>query len=99
MLSRIRYLLKAGGRDAALLWYALRQPETPRFIKVGAILLALYVISPLDVLPDLIPILGWLDDVTLLALGIPFLLKRVPPHIRQAAENHHNRKYRHRKAG
>lgn len=99
MLSRIRFLLKAGGRDAALLWYALRQPETPRFIKIGAILLALYVFSPLDVLSDLIPILGWLDDVTLLALGIPFLLKRVPPHIRQAAENLRNRKYHQGKTG
>ena len=92
MLSRIRFLLKAGGRDAALLWYALRQPETPASIKIGAVLLALYVISPLDIIPDLLPVLGWLDDATLLALGIPFLLKKVPAHIRQAAEN--NRKYR-----
>lgn len=92
MLFRIRYLLNACGRDAALLWYALRQPETPRRIKVGAILLMLYVISPLDALSDLIPVLGWMDDVTLLAVGIPFLLKRVPPHIRRAAENSRNRK-------
>ncbi|WP_025916395.1 YkvA family protein [Herminiimonas sp. CN] len=87
MLSRIRFLLNAGGRDAALLWYALRQPETPATIKIGAILLALYVISPLDVIPDLIPVLGWLDDATLLAFGIPLLLRKVPADIRQAAEN------------
>lgn len=99
MISRMRFLLSAGGRDAALLWYAIRQPATPRFIKVGAILLALYVVSPLDVIPDLIPVLGWLDDVTLLALGIPFLLKKVPPHIRQAAETHRSRKYHPGKTG
>lgn len=91
MLSRIRFLFKAGGRDAALLWYALRQPETPISIKVGAILLALYVISPLDIITDMLPVLGWLDDATLLALGIPFLLKKIPAHIKQAAEN--RRKY------
>ncbi|NMM26024.1 MAG: DUF1232 domain-containing protein [Glaciimonas sp.] len=96
MLTRILFLLKAGGRDASLLWYALRQPETPAYIKVGAILLALYVISPLDLLPDVIPILGWLDDATLLALGLPFLLKKIPPHVRQAAEN--RRKYHSGKA-
>ena len=89
MLTRILFLLKAGGRDASLLWYALRQPETPAYIKVGAIVLALYIISPLDGLPDPIPVLGWLDDATLLALGLPFLLKKVPPHIRRAAENQH----------
>lgn len=89
MLSRIRLLLKTSSRDAALLWYALRQPDTPAWIKVGAILLALYVVSPLDVIPDLIPVLGWLDDATLLAVGIPFLLNKVPAHIRQAAENRH----------
>ena len=91
MLSRIRFLFKAGGRDAALLWYALRQPETPIPIKVGAILLALYVISPLDIITDMLPVLGWLDDATLLALGIPFLLKKVPAHIKHAAKN--KRKY------
>lgn len=97
MLVRILFLIKAGGRDASLLWYALRQPETPMSIKVGTILLALYVISPVDLLPDVIPVLGWLDDATLLALGLPFLLKKVPAHIRQAAEN--RRKYRSKKAG
>lgn len=91
MLSRIRFLFKAGGRDAALLWYALRQPETPIPIKVGAILLALYVISPVDIITDMLPVLGWIDDATLLALGIPFLLKKVPAHIKQAAGN--RRKY------
>lgn len=97
MLNRILFLLKAGGRDASLLWYALRQPETPMPIKVGAILLALYVISPLDLVSDLIPVLGWLDDATLLALGMPFLLRKLPPHIRQAAEN--RGKYRSGKTG
>lgn len=91
MLSRIRFLFKAGGHDAALLWYALRHPETPISIKIGAILLALYVISPLDIIPDMLPVLGWIDDATLLALGIPFLLKKVPAHIKQAAGN--RRKY------
>lgn len=92
MLARIRFLLKAGGRDVALLWYALRQPETPVSIKVCTALLALYVISPLDIIPDFVPVLGWLDDATLLTLGIPFLVKMIPAHIKRAAEN--KRKYR-----
>ena len=78
MFLRLSRLLKAAGRDLIVLWYACRIPGTPVMIKLISILLAVYVFSPIDLLPDALPILGWIDDATLLALCIPVLLKLVP---------------------
>lgn len=81
MFLRLFKLFKLTGREAALLWYACRNPATPRMIKLGALLLALYVISPIDLIPDAIPVLGWLDDATLLAFALPAILKLVPERV------------------
>lgn len=78
MLYRLRRLLKSTGRELAVLWYACRHPATPLPVKAGALLLAAYLISPIDLIPDAIPILGWIDDVTLAALGVTAILKLVP---------------------
>jgi uncharacterized membrane protein YkvA (DUF1232 family) len=80
MFLRLLRLLRTAGRDVLVLWYACRHPATPRSMKIGAILLALYVLSPVDLISDFLPILGWIDDVTLLALGVPALLKLAPQH-------------------
>jgi len=78
MFLRLSRLLKATGRDLIVLWYACRIPGTPVMVKLISILLAIYVFSPIDLIPDTLPILGWIDDATLLALCIPALLKLVP---------------------
>ncbi len=78
MLSRLRRLLRLASRDMVVLWHAFRHAGTPRKVKVLALLLALYVISPIDLISDLVPVLGWVDDITLLALAVPALLKLVP---------------------
>jgi uncharacterized membrane protein YkvA (DUF1232 family) len=85
MFLRILRLLKAVGRDAIVLWYACRNPATPKLVKGGALLLALYVLSPIDLIPDWVPILGWMDDATVLALGIPAILKFMPTHLLKEA--------------
>lgn len=85
MFFRLRRLFKTTGREIAMLWYACRHPTTPISIKLGALLLAIYVISPIDFISDMLPILGWIDDVALLAFGIPALLKLVPAPARHDA--------------
>jgi uncharacterized membrane protein YkvA (DUF1232 family) len=80
MFSRLRRLFRTTGREMALLWFACRHPSTPSFVKLGALLLVAYVLSPIDLVPDTLPVLGWIDDVTLLAFGIPAILKLVPAH-------------------
>jgi uncharacterized membrane protein YkvA (DUF1232 family) len=85
MFFRLGRLLRAVGRDIIVLWYACRNPATPLHLKLLALLVAFYVVSPLDVIPDWLAVLGIADDVTLLALGVPLLLKLLPsPALEQA---------------
>jgi uncharacterized membrane protein YkvA (DUF1232 family) len=78
MFLRLFRLFKLTGREATLLWYACRNPATPLLIKLGALLLAVYIVSPIDFIPDALPLVGWMDDVTLLAFAIPAILKLMP---------------------
>lgn len=78
MFLRLLRLIRTAGRDVLVLWYACRHPAAPRTLKIGAILMALYVLSPVDLISDLLPVLGWIDDVALLAFGIPALLRLAP---------------------
>jgi uncharacterized membrane protein YkvA (DUF1232 family) len=84
-VTRIWLLLKTAGRDGLMLLFALRDPETPRMLKVGILVLALYTLSPIDLIPDLVLLLGWADDLALLMVGIPFLSRRLPPGVRARA--------------
>lgn len=78
MFSRLCKLIRAAGRDVLVLWYACRNPRVPGMYKLAAILLGLYVASPIDLAPDTLPLIGWLDDISLLALAIPAILKFIP---------------------
>jgi uncharacterized membrane protein YkvA (DUF1232 family) len=71
--------------DARQLWFALRHPQAPAWLKLGAVLIVLYVLSPIDLIPDTLPVIGVVDDVVVVTLGIRFLLKRLPPHIAEAS--------------
>ncbi len=87
MFFRLSRLFKAAGRDALVLWYACRDPVTPGLVKLSALLLAFYVVSPIDLVSDFLPVLGWMDDVTLLAIGIPAILKLMPQRALQDAHS------------
>lgn len=86
MWQRLRRLVRILGRDALVLWFACRNPATPLWTKAAALLLALYVLSPIDLITDLLPVVGWVDDVALVAFGIPLLLRLLPRAIRRDAE-------------
>jgi uncharacterized membrane protein YkvA (DUF1232 family) len=78
MFARILRRIGLAGTDIAVLWYACRHPDTPRFVKMASIALLAYVISPIDLIPDALPVLGWIDDAALLAFGIPALIRMLP---------------------
>ena len=84
-IARFWTFFKTAGRDGLMLLFALRDPATPRLVKAGIVALALYVLSPIDILPDIALFLGWADDLALMAVGIPFLSKRLPPAARARA--------------
>lgn len=67
--------------DARKLWRALRHPASPGWLKLGVGLVALYVLSPVDLLPDVLPVLGIADDLVLVPLAIRWLLNRLPPQL------------------
>ena len=78
---KLRRLFSTAGREALILWYAFGNPATPRAIKAGSLLLFLYLLSPIDILPDFALLLGWADDLAILLLGIPFLVNKLPPDV------------------
>ena len=64
-------------RDVVALWFALRDPRTPRAARVLGWLIVGYALSPIDLIPDFIPVLGYLDDLVLLPLGIALVLRMI----------------------
>jgi uncharacterized membrane protein YkvA (DUF1232 family) len=72
------------------LWYCHSHPDTPLAAKLLAALVVGYALSPIDLIPDFIPVLGQLDDLILVPLGIYVLLRLIPDHVlaecRQKAE-------------
>jgi len=85
MFKRLTLLWTVLRGDARQLWFALRHPLAPGWLKLGSALIVLYVLSPIDIVPDFIPVIGFMDDLVLVPLAIRFLLKRLPPEIAQAA--------------
>lgn len=63
---------------AKLLWRVVRDDRVPRLVRGGLIALGAYLALPVDVVPDWIPLLGQLDDVVVLTVGVRTLLRRVP---------------------
>jgi uncharacterized membrane protein YkvA (DUF1232 family) len=65
-------------RDIGALYVAGRDPRTPGYAKVLALAVAIYAISPIDLIPDFIPILGYLDDLIIVPLGIMLAVRSIP---------------------
>jgi len=73
-------------RQLLTAWYALRDREASWASRLLAVLVAGYVIDPIDLIPDVIPIIGWLDDLGVLSLGIWLLRRWLPPALIERAE-------------
>ena len=65
-------------RDGLTLWFACKSPETPWYAKALGGFVVAYALSPIDLIPDFIPVLGYLDDVVLLPLLIWVAVKLIP---------------------
>ncbi|WP_376097702.1 YkvA family protein [Roseomonas sp. CCTCC AB2023176] len=78
-VARLKGWAKAIRRDSVALWLAARDPRTPWFARAFAIVVAAYALSPVDLIPDVIPVLGLLDEAILLPLAILLLVRMLPP--------------------
>jgi uncharacterized membrane protein YkvA (DUF1232 family) len=85
MWKRIALLWTLVRGDARQLWFALRHPAAPGWLKLGTAMIALYLLSPIDLIPDALPVIGVVDDLVLVPLAIRFLLNRLPADIARAA--------------
>ena len=82
-INRLKQWAKQIKRDVYAVWFAARDPETPFLAKLVALLVVAYAISPIDLIPDFIPVLGYLDDLILVPLGIMLVLRLVPTEVMQ----------------
>lgn len=78
MLQRLINWAATLKREVMVLWFACRDPRTPWYARVLAMLIVAYALSPIDLIPDFIPVLGYLDELILLPVGIYLVLKLVP---------------------
>lgn len=79
MLDKIKSWARALKRDVVALWIAARDPRVPWYAKAAAGVVAAYALSPIDLIPDFVPILGYLDDLLIVPLGILLVVKLIRP--------------------
>ena len=78
MLERLKAWAAALKREALVLWFSSRDPRTPWYAKWLAAFIVAYALSPIDLIPDFIPIIGYLDEMILLPGAIWLVLKLMP---------------------
>jgi len=78
MIQRLKAWARRLKANLILLWLCCREPDMPWLPKFVALVTVAYAISPIDLIPDFIPVLGYLDDVILLPLGIALAMRLIP---------------------
>lgn len=78
LISKTKAWARSIKRDVIALWLAARDPRVPWYAKTVAALIAAYALSPIDLIPDFIPVLGYLDDLLIVPLGIILAVKLIP---------------------
>ena len=81
-LFRLAQVARLGTHLVAL-WKLFRHPQTPRAAKWVAVLVVAYAVSPIDLIPDFIPVLGQLDELVLVPLGVALAIRLTPPDVWQ----------------
>lgn len=77
-MDRLKTWARLVKRDVVALWLAARDPRVPWYAKAAAGLVAAYALSPIDLIPDFIPVLGYLDDLIIVPLGILLAVRLIP---------------------
>lgn len=86
-LSPARLWARRIKRDVMTVYVAARHPATPWWLRLLALAVAAYALSPIDLIPDFIPVLGWLDDLVIVPLGLMLVIRLLPPAVLRAARD------------
>src|SRR5260221_7216095 len=78
MLSQLKQWARTIKRDIHAIYLAARDPRVPWYAKVLAFFVAGYALSPIDLIPDFIPVIGYLDDLIIVPLGIMLAVSMIP---------------------
>lgn len=81
LLARLKALATRAKRDGLALYLAARHPGVPWGVKLFAVLVAAYVLSPIDLIPDFIPVIGFVDELLLLPVLVAVIVRFVDPAI------------------
>lgn len=81
MDGRLKNWARTIRRDVHAVYLAARDPRTPWYAKALALCVAGYALSPIDLIPDFIPVLGYVDDAIIVPLGLLIVLALIPPEV------------------
>ena len=84
-LGRAKAWARAVKRDVVAVYIAAKDPRTPLPVKILAGAVAAYALSPIDLIPDFIPIFGYLDDLIVVPIGLVIVLRLIPPEVLASA--------------
>jgi uncharacterized membrane protein YkvA (DUF1232 family) len=79
LIARAKEWARLLKRDVVAVWLAARDSRTPTTAKVVAAIVAAYALSPIDLIPDVVPVLGYLDDLLIVPFGIWLAIRLIPP--------------------
>jgi uncharacterized membrane protein YkvA (DUF1232 family) len=83
LLEKLKSWARLLKQNIVMLWFATKHPQTPRLPKAICIFIVAYALSPIDLIPDFIPILGYVDDLILLPMLIWIAIRLIPNSIIQ----------------
>ena len=78
IIERLKFWARTIKRDIVTLWLAVRHPAVPWYSKAIAAATVTYALSPIDLIPDFVPVLGYLDDLIIVPLGIMISIRLIP---------------------
>ena len=81
MLDQLKTRARALKREVIAVYLAAKDPRTPWYAKGLVFLIVAYALSPIDLIPDFVPVLGYLDDLIIIPSGIWLAIRMVPPEV------------------
>ena len=85
MFDSLKARAKQLKQHTLTVYFAARDPRTPILVRALAVLVAAYALSPIDLIPDFIPVIGYLDDLILVPLGLALVVRLTPPEVIESA--------------